>query len=575
MRHQEIGPSREVWREILGSFGPCRISGPDSPAFLDAAHDLACVVTNEGEVDLYVAVDRIPPAALEAPRIVFVATMPGAAADGDRLLSKGSYRRSADDVLLHDRFHGRGVHDVRRYERDIARRVRGESRRTGRLAEESIRRHMAAAWQIKLGDVVLDIAGGRGFRGYVIAGLSPAAAVTSVVPASRVAEARSRFGGAAAGRLRFEAMRDLEGRFTNKRFDCIVCRHRQIGPGLLEAVAPGGRLIVLGEVAAPIPGFRRDADPWAGMSVWMRCPLAAARVPVEDRFFLSARPGTPKSLDPSWMHENPAVGIAMVTGPSRLRSTASLTELAVDVVDATRAGSKDGISALVVLGHRLIEGGEAMSESEWLARAAEHRAHAGTDVPYVRWMASLDFVEARIHETRGRTREACALYRRVAEMDAASFHPSLLTKTAEAAIRAARLEMAAGDLQAARALLRAAVATTRTTLASDPAQIMGEEGALTDFYMLEAAATLQMSAYAAMALNLDRRSGSEALRRFLARPPAPRMIFGGPEAAAAAAAPPPPRLVRRAARRVRRALYALCLMRPPEALLGFAMVPFD
>lgn len=78
-----------------------------------------------------------------------------------------------------------------------------------------------------------------------------------------------------------------------------------------------------------------------------------------------------------------------------------------------------------------------------------------------------------------------------------------------------------------------------------------------------------------MALNLDRRSGSEALRRFLARPPAPRMIFGGPEAAAAAAAPPPPRLVRRAARRVRRALYALCLMRPPEALLGFAMVPFD
>jgi hypothetical protein len=274
------------------------------------------------------------------------------------------------------------------------------------------------------------------------------------------------------------------------------------------------------------------------------------------------------------MHENPAVGIAMVTGPSRLRSPSSLTELAVDVVDATRAGSKDGISALVVLGHRLIEGSEAMSETEWLARAAEHRANAGNDVPYVRWMASLDFVEARIHETRGRMREACALYRRVAEMDAASFHPSLLTKTAEAAIRAARLEMAVGDLPATRSLLRRAVATTRLILGSDPAQVMGEEGALTDFYMLEAAATLQMSAYAAMALNLDRRSGSEALRRFLARPPAPRMIFGGPETSTVAA-PAQPRLVRRIARSMRRALYALCLMRPPEVVLGFAMVPFD
>lgn len=574
MRHQEIGPSRELWREILGSFGPCRICGPDSQAFLDAARDLACIVTLGGDVDLYAAVDRIPPAALEAPRIVFVVTRARTMADGDRLLLKGSYRRSADDVLLHDRFRGRGVLDVRRYEKDIEARVRGESRRAGRLAEESIRRHMAAAWQIKLGDVVLDIAGGRGFRGYVIAGLSPAGAVTSLVPAARVQEARERFVGQAEGRLRIESMRDFDGYFSEQRYDCIVCRHRQIGPALLDAVAPGGRLIVLGDVAMPIPGFRRDADPWAGMSVWMRCPLASARIPVEDRFFLSGRPGTPKSLDPTWMHENAAVGIAMVTGPSRLRSPSSLTDLAVDVVDATRAGSKDGIAALVVLGHRLIEGSEAMGETEWLARAAEHRANAGNDVPYVRWKASLDFVEARIHETRGRMREACALYRRVAEMDAASFHPSLLTKTAEAAIRAARLETAVGDFPAARSLLRRAVATTRTTLASDPAQIMGEEGALTDFYMLEAAATLQMSAYAAMALNLDRRSGSEALRRFLAHPPAPRMIFGGSEASTVAA-PAQPRLVRRIARRMRRALYALCLMRPPEVVLGFAMVPFD
>lgn len=543
---------------------------------MDAAHDLACIVSDEGEVDLFVAVDEIPEAALAAPRIVFVATSRRSVAVGERLLVGGMYRRSVDDVLLHDRFGGRGVCDVRKYERDIPRRVRGESRRAGRLADESIRRHMAAAAQIKLGDVVLDIAGGRGFRGYVIAGLSAASSVVSLLPAARVAEARSRFDGWASGRLQVETNRDLPRRLAEQRYDCVVCRHRQITPLLLEAVAPAGRLVVLGHLEEAVPGFRRDADPLVGMSVWVRCPLASAAVPVEDRFFLSSRQGTPKALDPAWMHENPAIGMAMVTGPSRIRSTAALADLATDVVGATVPGSKDGISALVVLGHRLVEGLEVMPEAEWLARAGDHRAQAGTDLPYVRWMASLDFVEARIHETRGRMREACAFYRRVAEMDAAAFHPSLLTKTAEASIRAARLEMAFGDVSAARLLLRKAVATTRATLGSDPAQIVGDEGAFTDFYMLEAAATLQMAAYAALALNLDQRSGSDALRRFLARPPAPRLIWGGPpDAAPHAAASSPRRFGARIASRLRRALYSLYLMQPPEVVTGFALVPFD
>lgn len=572
----ENGIRRETWRDIIGSFGPCRLSGPKENEFLDAARDLACIVLDEGEVDLFVAVDEIPAAALDAPRIVFVSTRHRSMAVGDRLLAGGVYRRSVDDVLLHDRFGGRGVCDVRTYERDIEVRVRGESRRSGRLADESIRRHMAAAWQIKLGDVVLDIAGGRGFRSYVIAGLSAASEVVSLLPAVRVKEAQARFDRAAAGRMRVDGLDGLALRLAERRYDCIVCRHRQITPALLDAVAPGGRLVVLGHISQSVPGFRRDADPWAGMSVWMRCPLASGSVPVEDHYFLSSRPGTPRSLDPSWMHENPGIGVAMVTGPSRMRSPSSLSDLAMDVVDATEPGSKDGISALVVIGHRLVEGLDVMSEEEWLRRAAEHRSRAGTDAPYLRWMASLDYVEARIHETRGRMRMACALYRSVAEMDAVSFHPSLLTKTAEASIRAARLEMAFGDVEAARALLRKAVATTRATLGSDPAQIMGEDGALTDFYMLEAAATLQMAAYAALALNLDQRSGSEALRRFLARPPTPRMIWGGPgEEPARAVAPGPLRLATRIASRLRRALYAIHLMRPPEVLTHFALLPFD
>lgn len=570
------GIGRDTWREIIGSFGPCRVHGPAGMEFLDAARDLACIVEDEGEVDLFVAVDEIPKAALRAPRIVFVATRERSVAAGDDLLAGGVYRRSIHDVLLHDRFGGRAVYDVRTYERDIEVRVRGESRRSGRLADESIRRHMAAAWQIKLGDVVLDIAGGRGFRGYVIAGLSSASEVVTLLAPVRVDEARARFDRAAAGRLRVLSADGLADRLTERRYECIVCRHRQITSALLDAVAPGGRLVVLGHVERDVPGFRRDVDPWAGMSVWMRCPLASASIPVEDHYFLSGRPGTPKALDPSWMHENPGIAIAMVTEPSRMRSASSLSDLAMDVVDATRPGSKDGISALVVIGHRLVEGLDVMDESEWLERAAGHRAAAGTDAPYLRWMASLDFVEARIHETRGRMRKASSLYRSVAEMDAVSFHPSLLTKTAEAAIRAARLEMAFGDLDGARALLRKAVATTRSTLGSDPAQIMGEDGALTDFYMMEASATLQMAAYAATALNLDQRSGSEALRRYLARPPAPRTIFGGPvEAEHHAAGPVPIRLAARIASRLRRMLYSIHLMRPPEVVTQFAMLPFD
>ena len=575
MAPHETGIRRDIWREIIGSFGPCRLRGPKEDEFLDAARDLACIVQDEGEIDLFVAVDEIPASAFDAPRIVFVATSTKSVTAGDRLLAGGVYRRSVDDVLLHDRFGGRGVCDVRTYERDIEVRVRGESRRAGRLADESIRRHMAAAWQIKLGDVVLDIAGGRGFRGYVIAGLSSASEVVSLLATSRVDEARARFDRAAAGRLHVGSLDGLALSLAERRYDCIVCRHRQIDPALLDAVAPGGRLVVLGHVARPVPGFRRDADPWAGMSVWMRCPLASASVPVEDHYFLSGRPGTPKALDPSWMHENPGIGVAMVSGPSRMRSASSLSDLAMDVVGATEPGSKDGISALVVIGHRLVEGLDVMPETEWLQRAAGHRAMAGTDAPYLRWRASLDFVEARIHETRGRMREACALYRSVAEMDAVSFHPSLLTKTAEASIRAARLEMASGDVDSARELLRKAVATTRSTLGSDPAQIMGEDGALTDFYMLEAAATLQMAAYAALALNLEQRSGSEALRRFLARPPAPRMIWGGPDGPAPRAAEPSPRLAARIVSRLRSALYSIHLMRPPEVLTGFAMLPFD
>lgn len=575
MRHQRNIVGSDLWSGILSSFGPCRVKGPSDHSFAKAARDQACCLVEAGPVDIYVAVDDVPTEALQAPKVVFVSTEPETEGMGDAVLLPGPFRRAVDDVLLLDRYRNGAVRTVRTYERDVPSRCCGESRRAGRLAEESIRRHMAAAWQTKIGDIVLDIAGGHGFRSYLIAGLSPVASVLSLLPENRLPEALMRFGAWSPKRLRFDDASRIAAHLSRARYDCIVCRHRQIDGDLLDAVASGGRLVVLGRTTGPLPGFRRDADPWAGMEIWMRCPLAAADLPVEDRFFLSAQAGTPRSLDPAWMHENPGVAAALVTVPSRLRSHAALASLAEDVVGASPPGSKDALSALVVLGHRLLDGQSGMTEGEWLRRAGEGRARAGTDAPFIRWRVSLDFVEARIHEAAGRMQQACASYRRVSEVDATLFHPSLLTKTAEAAIRAARIEMAFGDAEGARSLLRRAVSTTRATLGSDPSQIIGEEGAFTDFYMLEAAATLQMAAYAALALNLDRRSGEEALRRFLATPPKPRMIFGGPVPPPPAGSPSRPDAVRRIAARLKRGLESLYLMRPPEVVSGFVMLPFD
>ncbi|WP_238229734.1 class I SAM-dependent methyltransferase [Methylobacterium hispanicum] len=575
MPSERISLGREHWLAVLATVGPCRLAGPPLDDFLDAARDCACIMSDGRDVDLYVAVDAIPEAALHARRIVYVSTTPITAGVGDETLLRCCFRRAVDDVETDDLYAGNTPLRIRKYERDVGRVGRCVSRRAGRLASAAMRRHMSAARQIKFGDVVLDLAGGCGFRGLMLAATTPAASVVTLLRDRRVGEARKRFGVAGADRIAFRDLADLDASLARGRFDCILCRHRQIRPDVLDAVAPSGRLIVFGRSAAPLPGFRRDADPWPGVEVWMRCPLAAAGEPVEDRYFLSARPGTPGSLDPSRMHENPAIASALITAPSRLRCANALTALALDVAGSSGKGSKDEFSALVVLGYRLLDGMDVIVEDEWLRRAADARAHAGSDAPYLRWKTSLDFVEAGLHEARGRMRAACDLYRRVAAADATEFHPSLLTKTAEAAIRAARIEMAFGDAEGARSLLRRAVTTTRATLGSDPSQIIGEEGAFTDFYMLEAAATLQMAAYAALALNLDRRSGEEALRRFLATPPKPRMIFGGPVPPPPAGSPSRPDAARRIAARLKRGLESLYLMRPPEVVSGFVMLPFD
>jgi len=113
---------------------------------------------------------------------------------------------------------------------------------------------------------------------------------------------------------------------------------------------------------------------------------------------------------------------------------------------------------------------------------------------------SLQFVAACLLRKTGRRAEAAARFRRCAKIDAGYYSPVLGTKSVDALLQAGKLALADGDLAAARADWRQALATADRLLHADWSTFVGDPDQPLAFGLREATDLLDLAASAARGL---------------------------------------------------------------------------
>lgn len=313
------------------------------------------------------------------------------------------------------------------------------------------------------------------------------------------------------------------------------CLTRDDAGSLLERLAPGGRLVVIGPRAMAsgnptLSNFRCDAEGYAGCIafqgietrlyfdrgylisgatalqgggirpptmgridvtefdafasprdgtgfcalVWMKSPLHPGPRGYEERVWPAGKAAGHPSLQYAKEYRFPWLMHALVNAGFRLRSPGSLRLLAEDVSQHGGAGPVDEAAALCVIAYRLVFDDAASGDavSAHVARIEDALPRLPETPMGVRWNISLCYVRALLLALQGDHVAASLAYEECARLKFDGFGIHIATKGAESWFQAGKQAWLAGDSERATACWRQGLGFGKKLLAVDVADIV-------------------------------------------------------------------------------------------------------
>lgn len=202
-------------------------------------------------------------------------------------------------------------------------------------------------------------------------------------------------------------------------------------------------------------------------------------------------------------YDNPYLYRSMVQMGERLGDDMKLARLAECVIEDSPPASADRGAAIAVLGYRVLEMRLPATVPAILPLIADYLDQPlddDTSVHVRRWRISLAFLAGRLSELVGDRDAARRWYRDAAESDWARFSPLLATKAIAASFYEARICLADGELETARARFRKGVETALEAAAYPHSEQMGPADQPLSFYLQELAEVIDMGSQCANAL---------------------------------------------------------------------------
>ena len=254
----------------------------------------------------------------------------------------------------------------------------------------------------------------------------------------------------------------------------------------------------------PIDLDQQDVGGWM-LVVASANPLMGAAHRDEYRhpaFATSAGPG-PALVDFGTAYDNPYLYRSMVQMGERLGDDMKLARLAECVIEDSPPNSADRGAAIAVLGYRVLEMRLPDTVPAILPLIADYLSqplHESVSVHVRRWRISLAFLAGRLSELIGDRVAARSWYRAAAESDWARFSPLLATKAIAASFYEARICLADGEVETARACFRKGVETALEAAACSHSEQMGPAEQPLSFYLQELAEVIDMGSQCANAL---------------------------------------------------------------------------
>lgn len=205
-------------------------------------------------------------------------------------------------------------------------------------------------------------------------------------------------------------------------------------------------------------------------------------------------------------YDNPYLAQGLVNRGSRLQDPAALSRLARKVAVDSAQASADRGAALCVLAYATLDlisrpakdstATIAYPEDpDHLARQISDYLVILSDNPHVRrWQISLAYVLGTLHSARGNLTAAEATYRRCVGLDPSAFSPLIVTKTLQASLALADIELARDDRDAALRTLRQAIERATTAIGSDWPNVIGSVDRPLTFGFLELADVCDLAA---------------------------------------------------------------------------------
>lgn len=275
-------------------------------------------------------------------------------------------------------------------------------------------------------------------------------------------------------------------------------------PEAKDLLRPAGVLFTVGST-----GHGLVADPLGSEAVFPAFELKrfrAGSLGVDAETDLFVGDGGPPALSSiAQFYENPRILYGIVGMDCRIRDRAGLIRECENVLASSRPFGPDAGAALCVLSYAI--SGFAVDDgrvNDFIEREDEDR-HS------LRWRISLCFVMAENLLADGRRGDAEAAYHRCLSLDAAKFHPSIMTKQMAAVIRLCEMAAARGDLQSLRQVAEVGVELGRKVVGVDSDDWFGKEAKF--FYFGECGEIVTAAARVAFILDGAKGGDIDVARR--------------------------------------------------------------
>jgi len=268
--------------------------------------------------------------------------------------------------------------------------------------------------------------------------------------------------------------------------------------------APVGRDGAGPRALYPIPLDQQDAADWM-LVVASANPLmgAADRDDYRHPAFAAGAGPKPALVDFGAAYDNPYLYRSMVQMGERVGDEMKLARLAECVIEDSLPASADRGAAIAVLGYRVLEMRLPNTVPAILPLIGDYLSQPlddSTSVHVRRWRISLAFLAGRLSELIGDRAAARLWYRATAESEWARFSPLLATKAIAASFYEARICLADGEAETARACFRKGVDTALEAAACAHSEQMGPADQPLSFYLQELAEVIDMGSQCANAL---------------------------------------------------------------------------